>query len=67
MNLSNNIKFFFLSLITSICISSNTIFADELDDTLAKVKQLVTEKNYSAALEELSWARKEIEKMIHGL
>ncbi len=55
-----------LSLLAGLAVITNIAIAEDLDDSLAKVKQLVTEKNYSAALEELGWARKEIEKMNSG-
>ena len=37
--------------------------AEELDDNLKKVRELVDQKLYSKALTELSWARTAIEKM----
>lgn len=45
---------------------TQTLKADELDDTFAKIKSLVAEKNYTKAMEELSWAQKSIEKMNQG-
>ncbi len=40
---------------------SNTAYAEDLSAILKKVEQLSTEGNYSKALEELSWAKKELE------
>ena len=40
-----------------------TAAAEELDPIFTKVKELVTQQNYSKALEELKWASKEIEKL----
>jgi hypothetical protein len=37
--------------------------ADELGKIFAKVNELIAAKNYPKAMEELAWARKEIEKM----
>jgi hypothetical protein len=50
-------------LFAGTLVSNGYSESEDLNQTLAKVKQLVEEKNFSAALEELSWARKEIEKM----
>jgi hypothetical protein len=37
--------------------------AEDINDIFKKVNELVQAKNYSKALEELGWAKKEIEKM----
>lgn len=37
--------------------------AEEIDAIFKKVQEYVTQKNYTKALEELSWARNEIEKL----
>lgn len=37
--------------------------AEELDAIFKRVNEMVTAKNYSKALDELSWAKKEIEKL----
>lgn len=41
----------------------NTAVAEDLNTIFAKVNQLVESKSYPKAIAELSWARKEIEKM----
>lgn len=41
-------------------------YAEELDAIFKRVTELVEQKNYPKALEELTWARKEIEKMNSG-
>ncbi len=45
-----------------IALSSNVAIADDLKSMLAKVEQLSTEGNYSKALEELNWAKKDLEQ-----
>lgn len=42
---------------------SSTVVAEDLNTIFAKVNQLVASKSYPKAIAELSWARKEIEKM----
>lgn len=42
---------------------SVTAQAEELNQIFTRVQEMVTAKNYTKALEELSWAKKEIEKM----
>lgn len=43
-----------------------TLHAEDLNDIFKRVNDLVAQKNYSKALDELSWARKEIEKLNTG-
>lgn len=45
----------------SLILLPSGVMADELKDILAKVETLATEENYSKALEELSWAKKDLE------
>lgn len=45
-----------------IALGSNVAFADDLKSMLAKVEQLSTEGNYAKALEELNWAKKDLEQ-----
>ena len=63
---SNYIKIVLSLLCVASAFNAFSANADELESSLNKVRTLVTEKNYSAALEELGWARKEIEKMNSG-
>lgn len=39
------------------------VFADDINSIFERVNDFIAKQNYSKALEELSWARKEIEKM----
>lgn len=66
LNLKNISRLASCSIALAVLVVSSNLRADELDSTLTKVRDLVSQKNYSAALEELSWARKEIEKMNSG-
>lgn len=61
---NNNI----LSFAILVATACTPLFAtaDELETSLNKVKDLVAQKNYSGALDELGWARKEVEKMNSG-
>jgi hypothetical protein len=43
-------------------MNTRLVLAEELDKIFEKVSEYVSVKNYPQALEELSWARKEIEK-----
>ena len=49
----------------SLCsmIQSNSAVAEDLNTIFSKVNQLVASKSYTKAMTELSWARKEIEKL----
>ncbi len=40
-----------------------TAFAEDINEIFKKVNQYVTEQNYPKAMEELNWAKKEIEKL----
>lgn len=46
-----------------LCVSSASVLAEDLNQIFQKVNTYVGEKNYTKALEELSWAKKEIEKL----
>lgn len=52
------------SILLAACIllCSNIALADDLKSILDKVNTFATEGNYSKALEELSWAKKELDK-----
>ncbi len=41
-------------------------FAEDLNEIFKRVNELVAKENYSKALEELTWAKKEIEKLNTG-
>lgn len=47
--------------ISAVCMAS-TVQAEELNTLLKKVEELTNAGDYTKALEELSWAKKEIEK-----
>ncbi len=47
-----------LSVLAAPCLQ-----AEELKDIFARVQQMVEAKNYTKALDEIGWAKKEIEKM----
>ena len=49
-----------VSCLSALCLST-AAHAEDLSAILKKVEQLNTEGNYSKALEELSWAKKELE------
>jgi hypothetical protein len=53
-------------LALSIAILPLAIHAEELNDIFKRVNDLVAQRNYSKALDELSWAKKEIEKLNTG-
>lgn len=48
-------------VLAALLLSSRTVIAEDLKTILNKVEQLSSEGNYSKALEELSWAKKELE------
>jgi len=45
----------------SLILLPSGVMADELKEILTKVETLATEENFSKALEELSWAKKDLE------
>ncbi len=47
----------------AICFLVDVVVAEDLNTILQRVNKYSAEENYSKALEELSWARKEIEKL----
>lgn len=50
-------------VLLALVVFGSTAVAEDLDAIFKRVNELVEDKNYTKALEELSWARKEIEKM----
>ncbi len=50
-------------VISALFISTNVAHTEELDKIFDKVKSLVQSKNYPKAVEELTWAEKEIQKL----
>lgn len=54
-------------LALSLIIPLNSVLAEDLKTILTRVESLVKDKNYPKALEELGWARKEIEKLNSGV
>ncbi|MBP9838699.1 MAG: hypothetical protein KBC84_08290 [Proteobacteria bacterium] len=48
---------------TAISFFSFNAYAENLNDILKRVNDFVAQENYPKAMEELSWANKEIEKM----
>ncbi|MEY4668838.1 MAG: hypothetical protein RL518_1537 [Pseudomonadota bacterium] len=53
-------------IIASICSSfllPSTVFGEDINDVFKKVNEYVQQKNYPKAMEELSWAQKELEKL----
>jgi hypothetical protein len=54
-------KKIFALAFTALCLSSS-VLAEDVKEVLDRVNTLYKEGNYSKALEELEWARKEIEK-----
>jgi hypothetical protein len=55
-----------LAIIAAVVLPATSVKicrADDLEPMFKKVTDLVAAKNYTKALEELSWAKKEIEKM----
>lgn len=56
------IKTFALALL-GVCMLAGGVAADDVDDLIGNVKRFVEEKNYPKALEELTWLKKEIEKL----
>jgi len=49
-------------LSATICMATN-VYSEDLKAIFTKVDTLVAEGNYTKALEELGWAKKEIEKL----
>jgi hypothetical protein len=49
-------------LAIALALNTNYVLADDLKSMLTKVEQLSAEGNYSKALEELNWAKKDIEQ-----
>ena len=56
---------FLLVLILSI-LSASTAVAEDLNKIFAKVNEYVAAENYSKAIKELEWAKKELEKLNGG-
>ncbi len=54
-----SLSFFFSLFVTTPAVSR----AEDLNEIFKRVNELVAEKNYSKAIEELGWAKKEIEKL----
>lgn len=50
-------------LLMTLLFVPMSLAAEELDQIFKRVQEMVQTKNYSKALNELTWARKEIEKM----
>ncbi len=50
---------FILTFVSSLPLAQ----AEEIDEIFKKVNKFISEKNYPKAIEELSWAKKEIEKL----
>lgn len=54
---------FIFSILVLSCLVCTPLVAEDLNKIFEKVNSYVAEKNYTKALEELSWAKKEIEKL----
>lgn len=52
-----------ISILVSIALFSMSAFAEDINTIFQNVNKFVTERNYSKALQELTWAKKEIEKL----
>jgi hypothetical protein len=52
-----------LSLVVGMVALSQGAHAEDINQVFSKVNEYVQQKNYPKALEELSWAQKELEKM----
>ena len=57
---------FFTLFATVLLVSSNAVLAEDLSAVLGRVNQFVAAGNYPKALDELAWARTEIEKLQAG-
>jgi hypothetical protein len=49
--------------ITVLIVFAQSAYAEDVNVIFEKVNKLIAEKNYPKAMEELAWAKKEIEKM----
>lgn len=47
----------------ALVLAPSSAFAEDINEIFKKVNSYIAEQNYPKALEELSWAKKEIEKM----
>ncbi len=52
-----------LNLVIATLLFSSVTLAEDINAIFSKVNELVKAQNYTKALEELGWAKKEIEKM----
>ena len=52
-----------VALISLGLLFSQVAMAEDLNEIFSRVNQLIEQKNYQKALNELGWAKKEIEKM----
>jgi len=52
-----------LNAILLLLVCSAPVLAEDINEIFTKVNEQVTKKNYAKALEELGWARKELEKL----
>jgi len=50
------------SLLSSLLLTSSA-YGEDINDVFKKVNEYVQQKNYPKAMEELSWAQKELEKL----
>jgi hypothetical protein len=55
-------KFLTYSFLAGFLFVSSTAFGEDLNQIFQKVNELAAKKSYSAALKELDWAKKELEK-----
>ena len=53
----------YILVLLALIMISQPVIAEDIDALFKKVDEYIEKKNFPKALEELSWARKEIEKM----
>lgn len=53
----------FLTILLSLFLFSSLSYAEDINDIFKRVNDFIAQKNYSKAMSELDWAKKEIEKM----
>jgi len=53
----------FIIIAAALFLSASPLMSEDLDAIFAKVKEFTAQKNYTKALEELSWAKREIEQL----
>ena len=56
-------RYLTIAAIISLCFTSQPALGEDINEVFKKVNEYVQQKNYPKAMEELTWAQKELEKL----